>query len=560
MSDQELLSARETINRLERRVEREREARRQSEEVADRSLRRLYSRQRALDLLTRTAAVSNAATDEREAFENVMQMIVEEYEWAIGHLLVPAREDPQTLVSSGIWVGDPEDAFLEGVKAATMGARFGPGVGVPGRVMVYGPRWETEPTDLVPSRKPLLTRGTVFAFGVMVESVLVAVMEFLSPLPKTRDSDLLELATPMGEQLGRVIERKVAREAQERHRIELERTVKERTSDLIKARDRAEALSRARNALFNTVTHELSTPVHAAMAALDTGDVGTVRGQLVLLKQRIDALLAVATDSTRESASRPEVCMLGDAVTAICTTQHSLADPLGGAVVTTVDPTAAEEVLIDTQRLRNALDTLISGMRLSTSNARISVKVLLAGREAVIDLRTQGALPDEATVDIVRRLCREAQGELTERHDGYRLMFPVSRPRLRRVGVNRRVLLVDDTKVTQRLASMMLADAGLEVDLADDGLQAIERIRDNQYGAVLMDIRMPRLDGLSATRQIRAGQAGQEKVDVPIIAMTAEAAPGAAETGLLAGFDAYLTKPFNKEALLTLVGRFLPSS
>jgi hypothetical protein len=140
MSDEgELSNARELIDRLERRVEREREARRQSEEVADRSLRRLYSRQRALDLLTRSAAVSNAATDDRQAFAQVIQMIADEYEWAVGHMLVPARDDAQTLVSSGIWVGKEGDSFFEGVKQATVAARFGPGIGVPGRVMVFGP-------------------------------------------------------------------------------------------------------------------------------------------------------------------------------------------------------------------------------------------------------------------------------------------------------------------------------------------------------------------------------------------------------------------------------------
>jgi CheY-like chemotaxis protein len=210
--------------------------------------------------------------------------------------------------------------------------------------------------------------------------------------------------------------------------------------------------------------------------------------------------------------------------------------------------------------LGNALDTLIAGMRLATSDAPINVKVNLAGREAVMVVRTTGEMPDDATVDVVRRLSREASGDLDSRPDGFRLVFPVSRPRLRRVGVNRRILLVDDTKVTQRLASMMLADAGLEIDLAGDGIEAIERLREKEYGAVLMDIRMPRLDGLSATRQIRSGEAGAEKVDVPIIAMTAEAAPGAAEIGLLTGFDAYLTKPFNKDALLALVGRYLPDS
>src|SRR5690606_26788222 len=104
------------IARLQRRVERERSARRESEEVAERSLRRLYARQRALDLLTRSAAASNSASDDQAAFTEVMTMLVEEYEWNVGHLLIPARDDPSVLVSSGLWVGKPEDPFFREVR------------------------------------------------------------------------------------------------------------------------------------------------------------------------------------------------------------------------------------------------------------------------------------------------------------------------------------------------------------------------------------------------------------------------------------------------------------
>ena len=317
MTDHELLEARAQIARLQRRVERERSARRESEEVAERSLRRLYARQRALDLLTRSAAASNSASDDQAAFTEVMTMLVEEYEWNVGHLLIPARDDPSVLVSSGLWVGKPEDPFFREVRAATVAARFGPGVGVPGRVMVSGPRWENQPENVINSRKALLSQGSVFAFGVMVESVLVAVLEFLSAVPKPEDPDLVELATPLGEQLGRVIERAKARDAEEHHRVELERTVKERTDDLRKARDRAEALARARSALFNTVTHELSTPVHAAQAALEKQppEVVTATSQLNLLGKRIDALIAVASESAQGTAGKPTVCVLADMVT-----------------------------------------------------------------------------------------------------------------------------------------------------------------------------------------------------------------------------------------------------
>ncbi len=562
MTDHELLEARAQIARLQRRVERERSARQESEEIAERSLRRLYARQRALDLLTRSASASNAATDDRAAFYEVMTMIVEEYEWHVGHLLVPARDDSTALVSSGYWVGKQGDPFYEAVRKATVGARFGYGIGVPGRVAVHGPRWEVQPTDLVAARKSLLSTGTVFAFGVMVEDILVGVLEFLSPVPKPQDPDLLELAIPMGEQLGRVIERAKARDAESQHRADLERTVTERTDDLLKARDRAEALSRARSALFNAVTHELSTPVHAAQAAIDSQppDLPTAQSQLTLLEQRIDALVSVAAESARTAVGKPTIHVLADLVSEVCTTQHALIAAHGGGVGLSEDPSAAEEVLIDSDRLRSALDTLIAGVRLARPDAQVSVGVRLSGQQCVIDVVANGTTPDTRTVEVVRSLCQEADGDLHEREGGFTAVFPVSRPRLRRVGHNRRVLLVDDTKVTQQLASVMLNDAGLEVDLADDGLEAIQRLADADYGVVLMDIRMPRLDGLSATRRIRAGGAGPERAEVPIIAMTAETAPGAAEAGMLAGVDAYLAKPFTKQTLLALVKRYLPEA
>ncbi len=560
MTDHELLEARAQIARLQRRVERERTARRESEEIAERSLRRLYARQRALDLLTRSAAASNAATLERDAFREVMTMIAREYEWSVGHLLVPARDDASALVSSGIWVGEPGDTFYESIRTATVGARFEPGVGIPGRVASHGPRWEVQPTDLVPARRDLLTTGSAFAFGVMVRDVLVGVVEFLSPVPKAKDPDLLEVAVTIGEQLGRVIERAKARESEQLHRDELERTVKARTDDLIRARDRAEALSRARSALFNAVTHELSTPIHAAQAALAATepDLGTARSQLEVMNQRIEALVALASDSTGADIAKPTICSLPDLLNEVCQTQQSLVSEHGGLIALTVDPSAAEEVLVDSDRLRSALHTLLAGYRLTRPDAQVTVRLGLTGHRVQVETRSPGTDPDPGSISVARRTCEEANGELA--HDGVRfeLILPVARPRLRRTGTNRRVLLVDDTKVTQQLALMMLSESGLEVDMADDGLAAIQQLSHRDYGVVLMDIRMPRLDGLSATRRIRAGVAGADRCEVPIVAMTADTAPGSAEAGMLAGVDAYLSKPFTRQQLLTIIHRYLP--
>jgi CheY-like chemotaxis protein len=562
MTDHELLEARAQIARLQRRVERERTARRESEEIAERSLRRLYARQRALDLLTRSAAASNAATDESDAFLEVMTMIAQEYEWSVGHLLVPARDDASALVSSGIWVGDPGDRFYEQIRSASVGARFARGVGIPGRVASHGPRWEVQPTDLVPARRGLLTTGSAFAFGVMVEDVLVGVVEFLSPVPKPVDPDLVDVAIPMGEQLGRVIERAKARESEQLHRDELERTVKQRTDDLMRARDRAEALSRARSALFNAVTHELSTPVHAAQAALAAhpADLDTARSQLSVMSQRIDALVALASDSAGADIAKPAICSLPDLLNEVCQTQETLVSEHGGHIQLTVDPSAAEEVLVDAERLRSALHTLLAGYRLAQPGAQVSVRLSLSGHRAQLETRSPDTDPEPGSISVARRTCQEADGDLTHEGFRYEISVPVARPRLRRSGINRRVLLVDDTKVTQQLASMMLSESGLDVDMADDGLAAIARLSERDYGVVLMDIRMPRLDGLSATRRIRAGEAGATRSETPIVAMTADTAPGAAEAGMLAGVDAYLSKPFTQRQLLAIIDRYLPAA
>ena len=320
-----------------------------------------------------------------------------------------------------------------------------------------------------------------------------------------------------------------------------------------------QALARARSALFNTVTHELSTPIHAAQAALEKQppEVVTATSQLNLLGKRIDALIAVASESGQGTTGKPTVCVLADMVTDACAAQRALITPHGGSLNLTVDPSAAEEVLIDSERVRTAIDTLMAGIRLARASAEVGVRVHLAGHRAVLDFRAPGVHPDPGSLEVVRSACEAASGSVTMRDSAIELSFPVSRPRLRRFGTNRRVLLVDDTKVTQQLASAMLHDAGYDVDVAGDGLEAIERVTEQPYGVVLMDVRMPRLDGLEATRRIRGGVAGDERTEIPIVAMTADTGPGAAEQCMLAGVDAYVPKPFTKDTLLTLVARYV---
>jgi CheY-like chemotaxis protein/HPt (histidine-containing phosphotransfer) domain-containing protein len=111
-----------------------------------------------------------------------------------------------------------------------------------------------------------------------------------------------------------------------------------------------------------------------------------------------------------------------------------------------------------------------------------------------------------------------------------------------------RILLAEDNKINQQYATVILNKAGYHVTTAENGRQAVEAVRKADFDLVLMDIQMPELDGVEATRQIRCLPA--PKNAIPIFAMTAHAMRGASEEYLAAGMNDYITKPFQPSLLL----------
>jgi CheY-like chemotaxis protein/HPt (histidine-containing phosphotransfer) domain-containing protein len=109
--------------------------------------------------------------------------------------------------------------------------------------------------------------------------------------------------------------------------------------------------------------------------------------------------------------------------------------------------------------------------------------------------------------------------------------------------------LAEDNKFNQQFAEALLRKAGYEVEIVQNGHEAVSAIQNSDYDVVLMDVQMPELDGMQATRQIRA--LSPPKCNTPIIALTANAMTGAKEEYLSAGMNDYVSKPIRRELLLS---------
>jgi len=121
--------------------------------------------------------------------------------------------------------------------------------------------------------------------------------------------------------------------------------------------------------------------------------------------------------------------------------------------------------------------------------------------------------------------------------------------------IGRRVLLVEDNGLNRDLASELLSDLGIEVSVALNGREAVDRVAAKPIDLVLMDIQMPVMDGLTATKLIRADARFSK---LPILAMTAHAMSGDRERSLDAGMDDHITKPIDPNRLLAALIRWMP--
>ncbi|GAA6181783.1 ATP-binding protein [Shimia sp.] len=174
---------------------------------------------------------------------------------------------------------------------------------------------------------------------------------------------------------------------------------------------------------------------------------------------------------------------------------------------------------------------------------------------------------------IVKRLAEAMDGHVQVRsveNEGaeFSVVFPVTLAKSTSVetGVRlkhsfgRRILVADDNRVNQLVAQKLLENLGCEVITAANGVEAVDLAQSGEPDLILMDVRMPVMDGLQATREIRANADDPKIRKVPIVGLSANAHSEHRQNGIAAGMNGYLLKPVNREALVAELEQHWPSS
>lgn len=377
-----------------------------------------------------------------------------------------------------------------------------------------------------------------------------------------------------------------------------------RTALALEAKQRAEEAAAAKSRFLAVMSHEMRTPLNGisgyadllsrrtdlpADAQVQVGAIREAGGAMLLLVE--DVLIA---SRGAEAASRFEPVALALLITQVCETAAVAARDKGLAFELTTEGLEGEHRLADGRRLASALRRLLSNAVKFTDAGGIRVMARLEGERLAVDVADTG--PGVAA-DLQPRLFDVfAQGDdsLRRLHGGAGVGLPAARleacamggdvvlaatsPKgsvfsltarlaqlttaqaeaLRRETAQARatdrplrVLIVDDHPANRRMLRIMMEAAGAQADEATDGHDAIELAADWAFDLILMDVRMPGMDGLEATRSIRR-RPGPSREAV-ILAVTADAMPEDAARCLAAGMDSHLSKPVTHERLFAAI-------
>jgi PAS domain S-box-containing protein len=565
-----------------------------------------------LQLLQSVTVAANRSSSIEHTVKTCLNRICAHTGWPVGNVYLRAGNLADGPIAAGIWhIADP-GRFAAFREVSDLGP-FDQGTGLPARVLASGkPQWivslaEEEPLSARYSAAVQAGLQSGFAFPVLVNDKIMGVLEFFSLETAEPDDELLTMMEHIGSQLGQVIIRQRAEEELKRAKASAE----------FANRSKSEFLTTMSHEMRTPMNAILGMADLLSESSLHEEQRDYVRIFQKAGANLLD-LINDILDLSKVESGHLELESIGFDLRAllekIIEMMASKAQDRGLQLNLEILPNVPLGLVGDPKRLRQILVNLIGNALKFTEQGSVTLRVepdqgLIGGgvpgwlRFNVLDTGI-GVAADKT--EMIFSSFTQADSSTTRKYGGTGLGLAISRGLAELMGGQvgctsevgkgstfylaapfvpskegetletdkpsaiaippagsirpkslKRILIAEDSEFNLALVQAYLKDCGLELDVAENGKIAVEKSMSGHPDLVLMDLQMPAMDGLEATRAIRRWEAETHARPVPILALTAHAAEEEIVKSLEAGCNEHLTKPIKKAILLEAIFRYI---